>query len=59
VVSSALFRLTVVVKGATIDVLPPNPGTDRGGMFTIGGADTYCFKEDPQMVESLAAAQFT
>jgi hypothetical protein len=43
--SNGTFKLQVMLKGANgaISIVPPNPGTDGGGIFTIGGGGcTYC-----------------
>lgn len=43
---SAIFSIKAKVKGAngTINVLPPNPGTDGYLTLTITGGDRYCVK---------------
>ena len=36
------IKAAIAGKYGTLDVVPPNPGTDGGFVLTIGGGDTYC-----------------
>src|SRR5262245_27390063 len=42
--ANAVFLLRVVAVGflGPVSVVPPNPGTDGGAVFTLTGGDRYC-----------------
>jgi hypothetical protein len=42
---TARFKMKFAIKarpGVPVDVVPPNPGTEAGAIFTINGGDAYC-----------------
>ena len=41
--TAAVFKAIVDGKNGPVEVLPPDPGTDGGAIFTITGGDAYCF----------------
>jgi hypothetical protein len=41
--TAAVFKAIVDGKNGSVDVLPPDPGTDGGAIFTVTGGDAYCF----------------
>jgi len=41
--TAAAFVAVVDGKNGSVEVLPPDPGTDGGAIFTITGGDAYCF----------------